>query len=164
MLNRILAKLLQPTSFFWYSSILLVSIGADRISKTWAINALAKADKPIIPGLTLTLSINHGVSWNMFSTTTVNGTRCLIAFILLVLVAFIIHAIIQYRQRVGLIPEFLVFAGAIGNLIDRFIYGGVIDFISLYCGNWQTFNIADCSIFIGVALIFVRSLCDNSAN
>ncbi|WAI18138.1 MAG: signal peptidase II [Buchnera aphidicola (Acyrthosiphon caraganae)] len=49
----------------------------------------------------------------------------------------------------------LIIAGAIGNLIDRIIYGFVIDFIDLHINNYHfaTFNIADCSIFIGIIML-----------
>ncbi|AEO08508.1 lipoprotein signal peptidase [Buchnera aphidicola str. Ak (Acyrthosiphon kondoi)] len=49
----------------------------------------------------------------------------------------------------------LIIAGAMGNLIDRIIYGFVIDFIDLHINNYHfaTFNIADCSIFIGIIML-----------
>ncbi|WP_284443318.1 signal peptidase II [Buchnera aphidicola] len=48
-----------------------------------------------------------------------------------------------------------IIAGAIGNLIDRINYGFVIDFIDVHINNWHfaTFNIADCSIFIGIIML-----------
>ena len=49
----------------------------------------------------------------------------------------------------------LVLAGAIGNLYDRIAYGYVIDFLHVYYENWHfpVFNIADCAICIGAALL-----------
>lgn len=49
----------------------------------------------------------------------------------------------------------LVLAGAIGNLYDRIVYGYVIDFLHVYYENWHfpVFNIADCAICIGAALL-----------
>ncbi|NNL07204.1 MAG: signal peptidase II, partial [Gammaproteobacteria bacterium] len=49
----------------------------------------------------------------------------------------------------------LVLGGAIGNLIDRSIYGHVIDFIEIYYRDWHYphFNIADSAISIGVGLV-----------
>lgn len=135
----------------------------DRLSKTWALQALAKQDVPIFPGFTLSLSINHGISFNLFSTTTKQGTLYLIGLIMVVFITFMIYAILQYRQQIGLIPEFLVLAGAASNLCDRILHGGVIDFLLLYVSNWHwpTFNIADCAIFIGIVLIFIRSIRDS---
>ncbi len=49
----------------------------------------------------------------------------------------------------------LIFGGAIGNLIDRFMYGKVIDFLDFYIGSlhWPAFNIADSAISIGMGIL-----------
>ncbi len=49
----------------------------------------------------------------------------------------------------------LILGGAIGNVIDRLIYGHVIDFLDVYVGSyhWPAFNIADSAICIGAALL-----------
>ena len=49
----------------------------------------------------------------------------------------------------------LILGGAIGNVMDRIMYGAVVDFIDLHYGNWHwpAFNIADSAICIGAALI-----------
>ena len=48
-----------------------------------------------------------------------------------------------------------ILGGAIGNVLDRIMYGAVVDFIDLHYGNWHwpAFNIADSAICIGAALI-----------
>jgi len=48
----------------------------------------------------------------------------------------------------------LIFGGAIGNLIDRFRFGNVVDFLDVYIGShhWPTFNIADSAITIGITI------------
>lgn len=53
----------------------------------------------------------------------------------------------------------LVLGGAIGNLIDRLIYGYVIDFLDVYYQDWHwpAFNIADSAITLGVVLMVVES-------
>nr|NJM01533.1 signal peptidase II [Desulfobacula sp.] len=49
----------------------------------------------------------------------------------------------------------LIFGGAIGNLIDRFLYGKVVDFLDFYIGSlhWPAFNIADSAISIGMGIL-----------
>lgn len=49
----------------------------------------------------------------------------------------------------------LTIAGAVGNLIDRLLYGGVVDFLDFHIGkyHWPAFNIADMSITIGTILL-----------
>ena len=50
----------------------------------------------------------------------------------------------------------LILGGAIGNLLDRFRFGYVVDFLDVYVGNhhWPAFNVADSAICIGIALLF----------
>ena len=57
----------------------------------------------------------------------------------------------------------LVLAGAIGNLIDRSVYGYVIDFLHVYYQNWHypAFNIADSAICIGAGLLIWDSFSSN---
>ena len=54
----------------------------------------------------------------------------------------------------------LILGGALGNLIDRSIYGYVIDFIDVYYQqyHWPAFNIADSAIFVGAILLILDSL------
>lgn len=49
----------------------------------------------------------------------------------------------------------LIFGGAIGNLIDRFRYGKVLDFLDFYIGSvhWPAFNIADSAISVGMGIL-----------
>jgi signal peptidase II len=58
----------------------------------------------------------------------------------------------------------LMLAGALGNLIDRALYGYVIDFIDFYWEgyHWPAFNIADSSIFIGAVLMIIDSFQQSS--
>lgn len=61
----------------------------------------------------------------------------------------------QWALRWGLM---LLLAGAVGNLIDRVVYGSVVDFVHLYARDvldWATFNIADVWITAGFALLIV---------
>jgi len=51
----------------------------------------------------------------------------------------------------------LILGGAIGNLLDRFRFGYVVDFLDVYVGtkHWPAFNVADSAICIGIALLFL---------
>ena len=50
----------------------------------------------------------------------------------------------------------LILGGAVGNLLDRFRFGYVVDFLDVYVGNhhWPAFNVADSAICVGIALLF----------
>jgi signal peptidase II len=54
----------------------------------------------------------------------------------------------------------LILGGALGNVLDRLMYGAVVDFIDLHYGNWHwpAFNIADSAICIGATLIVFSEL------
>jgi signal peptidase II len=49
----------------------------------------------------------------------------------------------------------LIFAGAVGNLIDRIRFGAVVDFLDVYIGgaHWPAFNVADSAISVGAVLM-----------
>jgi signal peptidase II len=64
------------------------------------------------------------------------------------------------RERLSRAALGLIFGGAVGNLIDRFRYGFVVDFIQVHCDGrplWPTFNLADSAICVGIALFFLSS-------
>lgn len=65
---------------------------------------------------------------------------------------------LKHNQTLLAIALSLLLGGAIGNLIDRLIFGYVIDFIDIYYKNWHwpVFNVADMSISLGVFLILLE--------
>ncbi|MFZ7126773.1 MAG: signal peptidase II [Desulfobacterales bacterium] len=54
----------------------------------------------------------------------------------------------------------LIFGGAIGNLIDRFRFGKVVDFLDFYLGQWHwpAFNVADSAITVGIGIFLLHLL------
>ena len=60
----------------------------------------------------------------------------------------------------------LMLSGALGNLIDRVMFGYVIDFLDFYIGSshWPAFNVADASIFIGAAFMILDSFKNQSSD
>ncbi len=58
-------------------------------------------------------------------------------------------------RRVFSIALALILGGAIGNVIDRILYGHVIDFLDVYVGNWHwpAFNVADAAITVGAGML-----------
>jgi signal peptidase II len=53
-----------------------------------------------------------------------------------------------------------VIGGALGNVVDRFLYGAVVDFLDFHIAGWHypTFNIADSFVFIGVVVLCIHSM------
>ncbi len=62
------------------------------------------------------------------------------------------HAYRLYRERQSLWGAALVLAGGLSNMLDRYLVGGVIDFIAISFGtfDWPIFNGADVAIFCGI--------------
>ncbi|MGE9293086.1 MAG: signal peptidase II [Puniceicoccales bacterium] len=114
----------------------------------------------VIPGFFYLVHItNKGAAWGMMEGYTV---------ILGVLGIIALYAIFHYRAVLGLkrplmqIAFGLLVGGIIGNMIDRFAYGHVVDFIDLHFGSYRypSFNIADCGITVGVVLYILATLLD----
>jgi signal peptidase II len=86
---------------------------------------------------------------------------CLIGFSLLAaLVVLVVMVRLGDRFSVVTVALALVFAGALGNVHDRIVYGSVVDFIEvhIFSYHWPDFNVADSSIVIGACLLLLDSL------
>jgi signal peptidase II len=84
----------------------------------------------------------------------------MLGFWILITIAFglcgwLSHMIYQSNDRFENISYSLIIGGALGNIMDRFLYGGVVDFLQFHIRkhNWPAFNLADSAIVIGVALV-----------
>lgn len=66
---------------------------------------------------------------------------------------------LQKHETLLAVSLSLILGGAVGNLIDRLLYGYVIDFLDVYYGSWHfpAFNIADSAITLGAFLMFVET-------
>jgi lipoprotein signal peptidase len=52
----------------------------------------------------------------------------------------------------------LILGGTVGNLYDRLVFGGVRDFLYFYRVEWPVFNVADCCLVVGAALLLVQAV------
>ena len=139
--------------------ILIVAIIIiDFISKYIAVQTLSATTVALGPFLSLQLSYNCGVAFGALSHCSYSNQIILVAFALILLLSMYFY-MKRYMQQKPLnnIGYILIASGAIGNIIDRLIYGHVIDFIHLYykTWSWPTFNIADCSICIGALFLIL---------
>jgi len=77
-----------------------------------------------------------------------------IAVFCVVVVYALLSAVTDRLLQTGL---HLILGGAIGNLLDRFRFGYVVDFLDVYVRNhhWPAFNVADSAICIGIGLLFL---------
>jgi signal peptidase II len=108
---------------------------------------------PVLPFFNLVMVWNAGISFGLFQADGPEGT-VIIATIQLLLVCglgwWLCFTAIQSRTLA--IAQGLVIGGALGNLVDRLVYGNVADFFHFFgLGyDWYVFNVADAAITFGV--------------
>jgi len=140
------------------AAIALLVLVLDQASKAWARGALTPGHEvTIIPGwLWFRLASNTGATLGLGT-----GHNALFAALALIIVGAI--AVLAVRGNVGGILGMgalgAVAGGALGNLVDRVLVGGVTDFIEVH--YWPTdFNLADAAIRLGVVLFLLALLLD----
>jgi len=105
------------------------------------------------------LHINHGVAFSMLSFLG-EYLKWLQLFIIVFITVVAFKE--QFIQKYALAMGFLL-GGALGNLYDRFIHGGVVDYVAWHCGfNYAVFNYADVAIDIAVIWIAISVFRDKS--
>jgi signal peptidase II len=114
---------------------------------------------PILPFFNLVMVWNPGVSYGLFPAHGPVGTAIL-AFFSLAAVAALGYWLWNSTRLVLTVGLGLVIGGALGNLIDRLVYGKVADFFHFYVHDysWYVFNVADCAITIGAAALIYDTL------
>ena len=142
---------------------LAVAAGAavtlDQITKAWTLARLAPVEaRPVVvvPGyLRLEYATNPGAAFSLFHEHPGVLTVLALALALAVLAWGIFF--LKPHERVAHVAAGMIFGGAVGNLIDRFRFGHVVDFIVAHWGEraWPTFNIADAAICVGVGVLIV---------
>ena len=139
--------------------IIIAVVAFDQWSK-WAIKTSFNLyeSKPVIQDLLhFTFVTNDGMAFGL----SFPGGKQILLVMTILLTGFIIgflwkekngHPFIKYGLT-------LILSGAIGNLIDRILYGKVVDFLDVMIGDfhWYIFNIADSSVTIGMVLFIIHS-------
>lgn len=144
--------------YLWFSLLIII---ADQVSKTVMVNWLDLYERvAVLPFFNLTLAHNTGAAfsflagaggWQRWFFVTLAGVISLVLVIWLKRLA--------QTARLEAISLALIIGGAIGNVIDRLVYGYVIDFLDVYVGtyHWPAFNIADSAICVGAVLLIIDS-------
>jgi signal peptidase II len=156
---------LIPRRLPWLLLISALVIFADRLTKTCvAAHIRLGGAIPIIPRvLRITHWTNDGAAFSLFANSaSPHVVRwALIGFTLLAALVVLI-AMVRLGDRFTLtsVALALVFAGALGNVHDRILYGSVVDFIEVHIFSYHfpDFNVADSSIVTGACLLLLDSL------
>jgi len=113
---------------------------------------------PVLPMLALYRTYNLGVAFSLLS----GMEREFIVGMRIIIVAFVfwLWRRTPAERWLAQLGFTLIVAGAIGNLIDGFVYGHVIDYILFYTSTWSfaVFNLADSFISVGAALVILDEL------
>ncbi len=137
----------------WTKSLILAH--PDLFNALGCLNAPAECGQVVVAGpMNLSMVWNRGISFGAFEA---QGVARWFLFALSGVIATIFAVwMTRTSSRVTLLSLALVVGGAIGNMIDRALYGAVIDFID-FSDLWfrWVFNIADASITVGAILLFV---------
>jgi signal peptidase II len=142
----------------WQSLLVLslIIIGVDFISKAWVTTLVQRTPAPL-PYLVfsdffgvkmqITHAINTGAAWGVLA----DFPQALVLIRVMLIAALIIYLLgVNHREQWN-VPLALIISGAIGNVIDYFYYGYVVDMFQFRFWGYEypIFNIADSAIFIG---------------
>jgi signal peptidase II len=144
--------------------IMVLVVVGDQLTKVLILDNFALYDsKVIIPGFfNLTFLRNSGAAFGMLSDMPLLWRQ--IFFISIAAIALVALVIMQRKIGQESIWYTLSFSfiagGAVGNVIDRVLYGSVVDFLDVYVGNyhWPAFNVADSGITVGVAIFLLLQI------
>jgi len=148
----------------WLTAALVLI--ADRLSKLAILDAVRPGSWiPVVPGLAITHVHNTGIAFSLFS----DGgrmTRLLLNLFIMLAVVLIAWMVVRHgasHWTAGLAFG-LVLGGAVGNLVDRILYGWVVDFIHVWVRlgdrvwSWPDFNVADSAITVGAITLIISEL------
>lgn len=142
--------------WLWVSTVVLL---LDQCTKLLADAMLALHQQvAVIPYLALFKAYNPGAAFSFLG----DASGWQRWFFIVIAVIVIVVLLVWLRrltaaEKATSLALALILGGAAGNLIDRLVYGYVIDFIDVYYGSWHwpAFNIADMAISVGAFLLLL---------
>ena len=162
--------------FLWLTLLVIIF---DQVSKQTAVQILIPHETySFLPYFNFTLTFNKGAAFSFLSTAG-GWQRWFFTALAIAVSIFIFFWLKKLDAKEKLLATSLSFilGGAIGNVIDRSLYGHVIDFIDWFYNSnsnclpffyqvnhaschWPTFNIADSAIFLGAVLMIIHAILD----
>ena len=155
--------MLKNNRYYKISSLIILSIFFDQLSKFWIRNNIESYNEIELIGsfFTLIRVENSGAFLGMGSELSyIPKLILLIIFPIVVLVAVSIYTYMDKKlDNLSLVGFSLIIGGGVANIFDRVVYGSVTDFLYINLGIFKTgiFNIADLSVTTGIILILISS-------
>jgi signal peptidase II len=143
-----------------------VVVVADRVTKNMLMDRLEPGGWiEVFTGFALTHVHNPGIAFSLFA----DGgplTRVFLHLVIFTSVVIIAAMLVRHahNSRLAGVAFGLILGGAIGNLIDRILYGWVVDFLHVWVRigdrslSWPDFNIADAGITCGAVLLIISEV------
>jgi signal peptidase II len=150
----------------WYEFlVVMLIIMLDAITKTLSSTLLAYGQRfeVISDFFWLTNVHNTGAAWSLFA-----GQRTFFIVISLIAIALMIYFLNQSQshQHLYRLAILVLFAGTMGNFMDRLLLGYVRDFLSfnIFGYMFPVFNVADIALNVGVGLVLLEALLEGKQN
>lgn len=142
----------------------VVVVALDQLGKYGILQHFGEAGcvdrrEPVTSFLDLVLTCNRGMSFGLFNTGPGLSVP-LFSIAAIAIVAILVWWLSRVQSELLATAIGLIIGGAIGNVIDRVRFGGVIDFLYFHLGSWYwpAFNLADSAICIGVVIMLFEGL------
>jgi signal peptidase II len=137
----------------------LIALAADQLHKYWMIAIYGIGERGhvhVTSFLDLVMLWNPGISYGLLPQNGAMGRIALLAVSLIAVSAMLLW-MGSASSRLVSISLGLIAGGALGNMVDRIVYGAVADFFSFHYAGfyWYVFNIADVAITAGVIGLFI---------
>lgn len=144
--------------------VTVLALVADQASKLWLLFGVRLGEVgpiPLAPFAELRLIWNYGISYGLFQAESDVGRWVLFVFSIAASIGLLVW-MARAQSRVLAIGLGLIVGGAIGNAIDRGVWGAVVDFAHLFLPDrsrsWYVFNLADVWIVVGVVALLYDSV------
>jgi signal peptidase II len=150
------------TSALLFFALLVI----DQITKTFAMKFWQEQIINLRPWLQLGFEPNNGLAWGIGASSN-PLVRTFFSGLMIIGIAAIAHrTILDWCKNSSpwiIYGRSLIIIGGISNLIDRFIYGSVIDFIQVFIGDYRlsVFNLADVYIVLGICILLKKASHDS---
>ena len=157
-------KTQSSLKWLWLTGLLLLIDQLSKFSVTHSLSLYQSIE--VLPFFSITYVNNPGAAFSFLADQS-GWQRWLFTIIAAAAsIGFLIWLTkIPQHQRYLAVAVAMMLSGALGNLIDRMLFGHVIDFLDFHLGNyrWPAFNVADTSIFLGVVFMLLDSFYAKSA-
>ena len=134
------------------AALALLALVSDQLSKAWILAVMQPPHNiPIMPLLSFDLVMNHGITFGLFKSHA-EYMPFAWAGLAVGIVGVLLRWLWKADNRLVAAAIGMIVGGAVGNVIDRFRFGAVVDVIHVQYYPWL-FNVADSAVVVGVILL-----------